>query len=212
MKRFVFQEGGSQKFWNIEVKGTGFTVVYGRLGTAGQSSVKSFDSEEQCQKEANKLIAEKTKKGYKELDEGAAMPEKIDAPKNINKTFGEVCFKNGFTPKEPLKIKLWGKTNSVKVDVEAYYEKDGITEEQEKAFVTLKSVLAEKQSAIENMLSDYCDGGDDDELSERFTPTQLNIERDGKCALMLDDEEDEENGMAVVLLPEEEVMTQDEYL
>jgi hypothetical protein len=40
----------------------------------------------------------------------------------------------------------------------------------------------------------------------------LTIKRDGECALLLDDTEDEDNGMAVVLLPEEEAMTQDEYL
>jgi predicted DNA-binding WGR domain protein len=83
MKRtFVFQDEKSQKFWNIEVKGTDFTVTYGKLGTTGQSSSKSFETKEKCQKEANKLIAEKTKKGYKELAKGEAMPDKADTPKN----------------------------------------------------------------------------------------------------------------------------------
>ena len=85
MKRtFVFQEGNSQKFWNIEANGAAFTVTYGRLGTAGQSSSKSFETEEKCQKEANKLITEKTKKGYKELAEGAEMPSLVDVPKDTN--------------------------------------------------------------------------------------------------------------------------------
>ncbi|HAE68811.1 MULTISPECIES: WGR domain-containing protein [Sphingobacterium] len=39
-------------------------VNYGRNGTAGQS--KTFDSEEARLKDAEKLIAEKTKKGYSE--------------------------------------------------------------------------------------------------------------------------------------------------
>ena len=77
MKRcFIFQEGNSQKFWNIEQDGTGFTVTYGKLGTAGQNSVKSFDSEEKCEKEANKLIAEKLKKGYVESSEEGVLSAK----------------------------------------------------------------------------------------------------------------------------------------
>ena len=65
-QRFTCTEGNSNKFWEIEITGKNFTVTYGKLGTKGQSLSKSFDTEEKCQKEANKLIAEKTKKGYKE--------------------------------------------------------------------------------------------------------------------------------------------------
>lgn len=83
MKRcFIFQEGNSQKFWNIEVEGTGFTVTFGKLGTAGQTSGKSFDTAEKCQKEADKLIAEKTKKGYVESSE-----EGVKSAKNEGKKY-----------------------------------------------------------------------------------------------------------------------------
>ena len=90
MKRvFIFQEGTSRKFWDIDIEGSGFTVTYGKLGTAGQTSVKSFDSEDKCQKTADKLIAEKTKKGYGEFKEeearrwldgldGEELPRRID--------------------------------------------------------------------------------------------------------------------------------------
>ena len=82
MKRcFIFQDGNSQKFWNIEVEGTGFTVTFGKLGTAGQSSSKSFDSAEKCQKEADKLIGEKTKKGYIESSEDGVKSAKNEGKK-----------------------------------------------------------------------------------------------------------------------------------
>ncbi|MDR2972985.1 MAG: DUF1963 domain-containing protein [Bacteroidales bacterium] len=85
MKRtLVFQDGDSQKFWSIEVNGTGFTVNYGRLGTKGQFQTKSFETEEKCQKEASKLIAEKTRKGYNELADGAEMPELVIVEKDPN--------------------------------------------------------------------------------------------------------------------------------
>ena len=68
MKReFVFKEGSSNKFWNIETNGDSFIVTYGRLGTVGRSQSKSWETEEKCNKEASRLIAEKLKKGYKEL-------------------------------------------------------------------------------------------------------------------------------------------------
>lgn len=56
----------SDKFWEIETNGNSFTVVYGRNGTGGQSQTKTFDDEAKCLKEAEKLVAEKIKKGYSE--------------------------------------------------------------------------------------------------------------------------------------------------
>ena len=64
MPRYEFVEGSSKKFWEITLEGTSFTTSYGRIGTEGQMSMKEYDSEEKAQKEYDKLIAEKTKKGY----------------------------------------------------------------------------------------------------------------------------------------------------
>ncbi|MDP3153144.1 MAG: DNA ligase [Archangium sp.] len=63
---FEFIEGSSAKFWEIRVEGTTFYTRYGKIGTDGQMTQKDFDSDEKTQSEANKLIAEKTKKGYAE--------------------------------------------------------------------------------------------------------------------------------------------------
>lgn len=62
--RFIYQDEKSHKFWDIETNGTDLTVQYGKVGTTGQSQTKQFTSEEECKKAADKLIAEKTKKGY----------------------------------------------------------------------------------------------------------------------------------------------------
>jgi predicted DNA-binding WGR domain protein len=59
-----YRKGRSQKYWAIEVKGSSHTVRFGRIGTAGQSKTKAFDSREAAQRDAEKLIAEKRKKGY----------------------------------------------------------------------------------------------------------------------------------------------------
>lgn len=65
-RRFEFVEGSSSKFWEIELEGTSVVTTYGRIGSAGQTSVKEFDSDAKAQKEYDKLVGEKTKKGYEE--------------------------------------------------------------------------------------------------------------------------------------------------
>lgn len=61
-----FEHGGS-KFWEIRVEGSSHTVKFGKIGTDGQEKTKDFASDALAQKDADKLIAEKTKKGYEEV-------------------------------------------------------------------------------------------------------------------------------------------------
>ena len=66
MRTFQFSDAKSHKFWNIDVQGSAFTVTYGKVGAAGQTQTKSFKDAATAQAEADKLIKEKTKKGYVE--------------------------------------------------------------------------------------------------------------------------------------------------
>jgi uncharacterized protein (TIGR02996 family) len=66
MRTFQFSDAKSHKFWTIDVSGSSFTVTYGKVGTAGQAQTKSFPSAEKAQAEAEKLVREKTGKGYRE--------------------------------------------------------------------------------------------------------------------------------------------------
>ena len=66
MPRYEFSEGTSNKFWQIELKGSGFTTTYGKIGAAGQTTLKSYGDEATAKKEYDKLVAEKKKKGYEE--------------------------------------------------------------------------------------------------------------------------------------------------
>jgi predicted DNA-binding WGR domain protein len=59
----------SSKFWEIDVAGSDVTVRFGKIGTNGQTTVKSFDDAAAADAHAAKLIAEKTKKGYAEKAE-----------------------------------------------------------------------------------------------------------------------------------------------
>ena len=80
MRRFEFTDGSSQKFWEIDLQGTGFTVRWGRIGTDGQTQQKSFASTDKAQAEHDKLIAEKRKKGYAEEAGGAPAVVTTPAP------------------------------------------------------------------------------------------------------------------------------------
>lgn len=66
-KRYLeLRDQTSSKFWEIEVQGQKFVVRFGRIGTKGSLNEKVFDSPEQAEKEAHKLITSKLKKGYAE--------------------------------------------------------------------------------------------------------------------------------------------------
>lgn len=64
-RRFELIGGGSSKFWEIALSGSHVTVRFGKIGTNGQTSVKDLGSPEKAKKEHDKLVAEKTKKGYR---------------------------------------------------------------------------------------------------------------------------------------------------
>lgn len=69
---FEFRDGKSDKFWEIDVSGKSHTVRYGRVGTDGQSKTKDFADAALATADAEKLIAQKTKKGYQEIQNKSA--------------------------------------------------------------------------------------------------------------------------------------------
>lgn len=66
MRTFVFNDGKSNKFWNIALQGTSFTVTFGKVGTKGQTQTKDFPDEDKAGNAYDKLVAEKLDKGYVE--------------------------------------------------------------------------------------------------------------------------------------------------
>ena len=61
------KSGETAKFWEVTVKGSNINIRYGKIGVAnGQTTVKEFDSNEEALAQVEKLIKEKTKKGYVE--------------------------------------------------------------------------------------------------------------------------------------------------
>ena len=62
--RFEYSDDGSNKFWDIERAGSTLTIKFGKIGAAGQTQLKTFGSDAEAIKAHDKLVAEKTKKGY----------------------------------------------------------------------------------------------------------------------------------------------------
>ena len=65
-RRFEFVQGTSNKFWEVRVQGSDVYVAYGRIGSTGQTSFKSLESAQAATSHAEKLVREKTGKGYVE--------------------------------------------------------------------------------------------------------------------------------------------------
>jgi DNA ligase-1 len=63
---FEFIEGTSSKFWEVWREGIEVRTRYGRIGSAGTVTVKSFADEVAAEKGMDRLIREKTGKGYQE--------------------------------------------------------------------------------------------------------------------------------------------------
>ncbi|MET0981650.1 MAG: WGR domain-containing protein [Telluria sp.] len=66
-RRFEMVEGDASKFWEVRCSDGALTVRFGRIGTAGQTKVKEFDEPGDASAERDKLIKEKTRKGYREV-------------------------------------------------------------------------------------------------------------------------------------------------
>jgi predicted DNA-binding WGR domain protein len=63
---FEFAGGTSAKYWEVDLHGCDVTVRYGRIGSFGQFQTKTFPDPEAARNHVDKLIAEKSAKGYRE--------------------------------------------------------------------------------------------------------------------------------------------------
>lgn len=86
MARYEFSEGSSNKFWEITLDDTTVTTRYGRIGSDGQETTKDYKTKAEAKKAYDKLVAEKTKKGYtlaaggEDDEEGDGDDEEAAAP------------------------------------------------------------------------------------------------------------------------------------
>ena len=64
---FEYTQGNASKFWEVSVDGTDLTTRWGRIGSKGQSKTKTLTSADKAKTEQEKLISQKSTKGYQEI-------------------------------------------------------------------------------------------------------------------------------------------------
>jgi len=105
VKYFELTDSKSTKFWEVEQKDSSVHLRWGKIGTNGQSKIKELDSKEDATKEVDKLIKQKTKKGYIEAESIPVYQEDKDKIK--------VSISN--LKKKLSKYKSYCKTNNIKI-------------------------------------------------------------------------------------------------
>ena len=60
----IFNEGTSHKFWEAATVNEQLIIRFGRMGTRGQTQIKTLESNTAAEEEMKKMLAEKRKKGY----------------------------------------------------------------------------------------------------------------------------------------------------
>lgn len=55
-KYFEYKDEKSSKFWEIETTNKNLIVCYGKIGSQGQTQEKYFETNEEAEKNAQKLI------------------------------------------------------------------------------------------------------------------------------------------------------------
>ncbi len=77
------EENGSHKFYEITLENMDLTIRYGRIGDAGQTQKKTFETPEKALAEVEKKKREKRKSGYQDAELGQSTKKALAAkPKN----------------------------------------------------------------------------------------------------------------------------------
>ena len=154
MRRFEFVDSTSNKFWEVEVKGETLNVTFGEIGA------KDFTTPEIAKAEMEKLIKEKTGKGYVEVGGKAVKAIKpAAAKKDTAGSMGEGLSKmeKKVEAKKVLAKFLGGQLELARGILKARQEEHWLFEEllkgwdiecgKPKPSTLIKSVFSKKESA-----------------------------------------------------------------
>ncbi|CAM4454901.1 DUF1963 domain-containing protein [Deinococcus marmoris] len=72
--------GSGQKFYEAAVEGCTLTLRYGRIGTEGQTTVKTFPTPEAAHAEAQRRLADKRRKGHGDAVPGEREKRAVEQP------------------------------------------------------------------------------------------------------------------------------------
>lgn len=83
MRRIEYSDGTSNQFGEIEQVGPNLHSRWGRIGTLGQSRTKTFSDSTTCAAAMAKLIRDKIRQGYVEVDVDAAEKDALQAEAQV---------------------------------------------------------------------------------------------------------------------------------
>ncbi|AOP35260.1 hypothetical protein A0128_16270 [Leptospira tipperaryensis] len=68
-KHFTHTQNGIETFWQIELSGYSILLSFGKTGSLGKRRILNFEKRDECSKEFERLVEEKTKQGFQESDQ-----------------------------------------------------------------------------------------------------------------------------------------------
>jgi predicted DNA-binding WGR domain protein/uncharacterized protein YwqG len=111
------EDNGSHKFYEVTLTDATLTIRYGRIGDAGQSSSKTFETPEKARAEAEKKLGEKRKKGYVDSSIGSSEKRPVKRYRTMDLDEIEAAF-------EPWRQKYGRSTWTPETDFEASGPRD----------------------------------------------------------------------------------------
>ncbi|MDR3053514.1 MAG: hypothetical protein LBU48_06615 [Coriobacteriales bacterium] len=155
-----------------------------------------------------------------------------------NAVFGAIRYSDtGWYTKDSFPLDLFGKTYHVtacaRADAESKSEIEPINEEQERAIKTCFDIFKDRKAEVEQVITDrfkMADATDDfrdrykpdydlSDIASRFEPDEIDISRDGHCALYVADNaedygryDDWDAGFALSLIPDIKTYSREFYL
>lgn len=162
-RMFEMKEGSSDKFWEITLDGTSHTVRFGRVGTDGQTKTKDYGTVAAAKAAYDKLVKEKTGKGYKEVT-GAAGSRQNQAKAAQAKVKDREPFIQAIleTPDDPAPYQIFadwledqGDPQAELIRLQWQLEEDGLSAAERKKLADREKVLLkEHQQALLGDLAD----------------------------------------------------------
>lgn len=136
----VYTEDKSNKFWRARTKGSTLYINWGRIGTAGQTQEKEFDSPAEATASLEKQADGKRRKGY--VDEGGASAAPAAKPAAPPR------------PSKPENVKLTLEQGGRSIEVELRYDGKTVRTSVSETFVSADDAAAAFVRIHQAMLAD----------------------------------------------------------
>lgn len=137
--QLVFTDDRSNKFWRARTKGNTLYINYGRVGTAGQTSVKKLANAEEAAATLVKQADGKRRKGYVEGGDGGSGADAVDASPAPEQTPGPRSVTMVLGGGRRMQVRLTCDGMAVRTEITELYDSD---QAAEAAFARIQEAMA----------------------------------------------------------------------